>query len=224
MLSCYRSSVRICYSRFLPLRSPVSPVSPDGVEQVVVESPTPYDVPVVAFNISSVGEQLEICNPRESRELPLSSVPLSPNRVSGDFDFGTMDVFPVFTVSPNTDGYLPHISRVSSPGSPVVPTAGSVLDEATGSFHSTLVSVYSYVSVYSGSCRKPAPFIGATDSDPGCGISPSRSDLATRSDDLTTITFRRKCRLPRRTHRRLSYQRRCRSMHRPSRLPSATIC
>ena len=49
---------------------------------------------------------------------------LSPNRVSEDFDFGTMDVFPMFTVSPETDGYPPRVSTVSSLGSPVAPTAG----------------------------------------------------------------------------------------------------
>ena len=81
-----------------------------------------------------------------SRFLPLRP-PVSPVSLDGvdlvvseDFDFGTMDVFPVFTVSPETDGYFPRISPVSSPGSPVAQTAGSVLDEATGSFHSTLGS------------------------------------------------------------------------------------
>ena len=134
-------------SRFAPLRSPVSPASLDGMEQMVVASPTPYNAPVVAFDISSVGEQLEIHNPQESRESPLSSAPLSPNRVSEDFDYGNMDVFPVFVVSPDTDGYLPRISRVSSPGSPVVPTAGSVLDEVTGSFYSTLGSPATSLSI-----------------------------------------------------------------------------
>ena len=224
MLSRYRSSVRICYSRFLPLRSPVSPVSPDGVEQVVVESSTPYDVPVVAFNISSVGEQLEIRNPRESRESPLSSVPLSPNRVSGDFDFGTMDVFPVFTVSPNTDGYLPRISRVSSPGSPVVPTAGSVLDEATGSFHSTLGSLATslYIADHAANLHLlsepliPIPDAVFLQADPILLLDLTilrrfRSDASAGCLGEPTVGF-------------LIKGGAVRSMHRPSRLPSATIC
>ena len=33
-------------SQFSPLKTPVSPVSPDSVDQVVVESPTPYGAPV----------------------------------------------------------------------------------------------------------------------------------------------------------------------------------
>ena len=43
----------------------------------------------------------------------------------------------MFTVSPGTDGYLPRVSPVSSPGSPA---AGSLLDEVTGSCHSTIGS------------------------------------------------------------------------------------
>ena len=56
-------------------------------------------------------------------------------------DFNTLDVSPVFTVSPRTDGYLPCVSPVSSPSStvsPAAPTVGSLLDEATGSFDSNI--------------------------------------------------------------------------------------
>ena len=96
----------------------------------------------MAFDICSVGELSEIRNPKESL-----SVPLSPNRVSEDFEFGTMDAFPVYTVSPETDGYFPSVSPVSSPGSLVASTAGSVLDEVTGSFHSTLGSPATSLSI-----------------------------------------------------------------------------
>ena len=70
----------------------------------------------------------------------LSSVQLSPNRVREDFDFDTLEVFPMFPVSTITDAYLPCISPVSSPSSPVSPAVGSVLDEATGSYDSNIGS------------------------------------------------------------------------------------
>ena len=60
------------------------------------------------------------------------------------FDLGTLDVFPVFVVSPETDRYLPHISAVSSPGSQVAP---SPLDGATGSYHSTIGSAATCLSI-----------------------------------------------------------------------------
>ena len=63
---------------------------------------------------------------------------LSPNRVREDFDYNMLDVFPVFTVSPRTDGYLPCVSPFTSLVSPAAPTVGSLLDEATGSFDSNI--------------------------------------------------------------------------------------
>ena len=74
--------------------------------------------------------------PQESHLSQLSSVQLSPNRVREDFDFDTMDVFPMLPVSPRTDGYFPSVSPVSSPntlfdsavGSPV--TSLSITDYA----------------------------------------------------------------------------------------------
>ena len=73
---------------------------------------------------------------------------LSPNRVREDFDLDvdTMDVFPVFPVSPRTDGYFPSVSPVSSPsalstpGSSAAPGPGSLLNKATGPFDSTVGS------------------------------------------------------------------------------------
>ena len=88
---------------------------------------------VVPLEISPVTDHLATLNPQESQVSRLSSVQLSQNRVHEDFDHNTLDVFPVFTVSPRTDGYLPCVSPVSSPSSPVslaAPTVGSLLDEA----------------------------------------------------------------------------------------------
>ena len=62
---------------------------------------------------------------------------LSPNKVCVDYDIDTLDVFPVFSVSPRSDGYLPLVSPVSSQGSL---TAGSLPDEAAASRDSTFGS------------------------------------------------------------------------------------
>ena len=109
-------------SRFSPLNPPGSPVSMVSVDQVVVESPTSYDAPVVPLEISPVADHLATLNPQESQVSRLSSVQLSPNRVCEDL-YNTLDVFPMFTVSPRTDGYLPCVSPVTSPSSPVPPAA-----------------------------------------------------------------------------------------------------
>ena len=74
----------------------------------------------------------------------LSSVQLSPNRVREDFDFDPLDVFPMFPVSPRSDGYLPRVSPVTSPSSPA---AGSLLDDATGSYHSNIGSPATSLSI-----------------------------------------------------------------------------
>ena len=96
-------------SRFSPLKPPGSLVSMESVDQVVVQSPTSYDAPVVPLDISPVADHLATCNPQESQVSHLSSVQLSPNRMHEDFEFDILDVFPV---SPSTDGYLPCISPV----------------------------------------------------------------------------------------------------------------
>ena len=134
-------------SQFSPLKSPVSPVSMEGVYQVVIESPTPYDTPVADLDMASVVAQLETRNPQESQVSHLSSVQLSPNRVSEDFDLGTLDVFPVFAVFTETNEYIPRISPVLSPGSLVAPAVGPLLDEVTGSFHSTIGSPATFLSM-----------------------------------------------------------------------------
>ena len=111
-----------------------------SVDQVVVESPTSYDAPVVPLEISPVADHFATLKSQVSH---LSSVQLSPNRVRENLDYDTLDVFPMFTVSPRTDAYLPCVSPIvslSSPVSPAAPTVGSLLDEATGSFDSNIGS------------------------------------------------------------------------------------
>ena len=131
-------------SRFAPLNSRVSPVSMESIDRVVVESPT-SDVALGGhLDISPVTDQFAPLTPQESQVSQLSSVQLSPNRVRLDFDMDTLDVFPVFPVSPKTDGYLPLISHVSSPGSPA---AGSLLDEVALSRDSTIGSLATSLSI-----------------------------------------------------------------------------
>ena len=89
----------------------------------------------------------------------LSSVQLYSNRVREDYDFDTMDVFPVFPVSPRNDGYFPGVSPISSPStlstprSLVTPATVSLLNKATGSFDSTAGSTVTSLSItdYAGS-------------------------------------------------------------------------
>ena len=69
---------------------------------------------------------------------------LSPKRVREDFSYDTMDVFPVFQVSPEIDGYLPATSPVTPPVSRELPTSpatlgsDSLLPEVTGSLDSLI--------------------------------------------------------------------------------------
>ena len=110
---------------------------------MVVESPTSYDAPVLPLEISPVADHLATLNPQESQVSRLSSVPLSPNRVCDDLNM--LDVFPVFTVSPMTNRYLPCVSPVSSPSSPdssAALTEASLLDEATGSLDRNITVDY----------------------------------------------------------------------------------
>ena len=49
--------------------------------------------------------------PQESQVSQLSS----PTRVQEDCIFDTIDVFPMYAVSPIKDGYFPSVSLISSP-------------------------------------------------------------------------------------------------------------
>ena len=77
----------------------------------------------------------------------LPSVQLSPNRACEDYSFDTLDVFPIFQVSPETDGYLPATSPVTPPDPRNLPTSpdtlarGSLPPGATWSLDSLIDSV-----------------------------------------------------------------------------------
>ena len=69
---------------------------------------------------------------------------LSHNRVHVDYVYDTMDVFPVFQVSLEIDGYLPAMSQVTPPVSGELPTSLATLGSdslppgATGSLDSLI--------------------------------------------------------------------------------------
>ena len=98
-------------SRFQPLNRSHSPVDISSDSQVVVESPSHYEAPAVPVNISVLVESIV----QLSQISALSSVQLSPNWVHEDYSYDTMDVFPVFQVSPEIDRYLPATSPVTPP-------------------------------------------------------------------------------------------------------------
>ena len=113
-------------SRFSPLNLRQSPVSVLSVPQIVVESPTSYEAPMGSKNVCPAADQVVRLLPQESQVSQLLSVQLSPNRVRENYDFDTMDVFSVYTVSSRNDKYFPSLSPIMSPnalstlGSPVL--------------------------------------------------------------------------------------------------------
>ena len=131
-------------SRFSSLNPRVSLVSMERVDRVVVELPTSDVAPGGHLAISPATDQFTPLNPQESQVSYLSSVQLSPNRVRIYVDIDTLDVFPVLAASPRTDGYIPLISPVSSPGSPA---AGSLPDEVAASCDSTIGSLATSLSI-----------------------------------------------------------------------------
>ena len=90
-------------SRFQPLNRPHSPVDVSGDLHVVVESPSHYEAPAVPVNILALIERVVPM----SQIFALPFVQLSPNRVCEDYTCETVDVFPVYQVSPDTTGYIP---------------------------------------------------------------------------------------------------------------------
>ena len=91
--------------------------------------------------------------PLESQVSLLSSVQLSPNRAREDFNYDTLDVFPVFQVSHEHDGYLPETSPATSsearskPSSSLSPAPGYRLNEVTGLFDSMVGSPVTSLSI-----------------------------------------------------------------------------
>ena len=57
----------------------------------------------------------------------LSSVQLSPNRVCEDYLYDTLDVFLLFQVSPEADGYCHDTSQVTPPEPQNLPTSPDTL-------------------------------------------------------------------------------------------------
>ena len=106
-----KTDLSLQLSRFQPLNHPHSPVDFSSDSQDVVESPSHYEAPAVPVNISALIESVV----QQSQISALSSVQLFPNRMREDYSYATMDVFPVFQVSPETDGYLPAMSPVTPP-------------------------------------------------------------------------------------------------------------
>ena len=132
-----QTDMTIKVSRFQPLNRPQSPVNISSDSQLVVESPSHYEAPAVPVNISALIESVVQLSPISA----LSSVQLSPNRVCEDYTYNTVDVFPVFQVSPDNAEYLPATSPVMPLDSGSLPTSldlESLPPGATGSFDSLL--------------------------------------------------------------------------------------
>ena len=89
--------VSMVLSQFQPLNGPHSPVYMSSDSQIVVESPTLYDAPAEPLDMSTVVDSVG----QLSQVSGLSSVQLSPNSVCEDYTYNTLDVFPVFQVSPD---------------------------------------------------------------------------------------------------------------------------
>ena len=87
-------------SQFLPLSPRRSPVS--SVPQIVVESPTSYEAPMGFTDECPAADRAGPFLPQESQ-------------VREDYNFDTIDVLPMYAVSPRNDGYFPSVSPISSP-------------------------------------------------------------------------------------------------------------
>ena len=93
------SSDEPCQSRSLTeLELPV----PVGVSFRVVESPSHYQALAEPVGLSAI-----------------SSVLISPNRVREDCSSATLDVYPVYEVSPDTTSYVPATTPETPPSSEV---------------------------------------------------------------------------------------------------------
>ena len=93
-------------SHFQPLNRRQSPVDVFSDSQIVVESPSLYDALAEPLDMSTVVDRVA----QLSQSSGLSSVQLSPNRVCEDYMYNTLDVFPLFQVSPETEEYFTNTS------------------------------------------------------------------------------------------------------------------
>ena len=103
----------------------MSPI-PDIDSPIVAESPSHYGAPDVPMAILALFDTVACM----SQVSALSSVLLSPNRVSEDCTSMTANVFPIYQVSLDTIGYQPTTSAVTPP----IPEPPG----ATGSFDSII--------------------------------------------------------------------------------------
>ena len=118
-----QTDVSLPLSQFQPLNHSSSSVDVSSDLQVVVESPSHYEVQAVPVIISAFVESVV----QLSQMSALSSVQLSPNRVRKNDIYVTMNVFPVFQVSSEIDNYLPATSPVTLPVSGELPTSPATL-------------------------------------------------------------------------------------------------
>ena len=121
---------------------PHSPVDMSSDSQIVVKSTEPLDMSMVVDRVAQF-----------SQLSGLSSVQLSPNRVCEDYTYNTLDVFPLFQVSPEAEGYFPDTSPVTPPNlrnlpkSPYTLAHGYLPPEATGSLDSFVGSPVTSLSL-----------------------------------------------------------------------------
>ena len=132
------SGMATTMSRFSALNPRWSPLS--SVPHIVVESPTSYEAPVGFKDEYPAADR---AGPLLSQESQLSSVQLSTNRVREDYDFDTMDVFPIVCGFTEKRRIFPQCipdfvtECYEHTGLPVT---GSVMNEVTGSFDSAVGS------------------------------------------------------------------------------------
>ena len=133
-----------------------------------MESPSHNEAPAVPVNILALVESVV----QLSQISAFSSVQLSPKRMREDYSYDTIDVFPVFQVTPEIDGYLPATSLVTPPVSGNLPTSpatwgpDSLPPGATGSLNSLiggLVMSWSLIEQTTDLSRLSLPFIPLAD-------------------------------------------------------------
>ena len=142
-------------SRFSPLKPPVSPESMEGVDQVVVESPTSYDAPVAALDMASVTLRSRrcqcICRPIGCERTLILALWMSspclrcPQKLT--------DIYPA---SPLFSHWAHRLHRLRA------------LCWTRRLGHITAPSESGYISVYNGPCHELASLVGDIDPAHGC--------------------------------------------------------
>ena len=114
-------------SRISPLHWPAPPGAARTVERVVVGSPTLHETSLQPADVSVMH--------------------CLPDRLNGNLDYDTLDVFPVLPVTPRADGYAPRVSSVLVPESLVGQTPGSLFDDTARPYSSILGSPVTSLSI-----------------------------------------------------------------------------